>query len=44
MFERLEQIAERYEDLGRQLGSDEIVNDHLAYQKLRNSIATWNRW
>ena len=34
MFERLEQIAERYEDLGRQLGSDEIVNDHLAYQKL----------
>jgi peptide chain release factor 1 len=34
MFERLEQIAARYEDLGRQLGSDEIVNDHLAYQKL----------
>jgi peptide chain release factor 1 len=34
MFERLEQIAERYEDLGRQLGSDEIVNDHLAYQKI----------
>jgi peptide chain release factor 1 len=34
MFERLEQIAARYEDLGRQLGSDEIVNDHLAYQKI----------
>jgi len=34
MYERLEQIAARYEDLGRQLGSDEIVNDHLAYQKL----------
>ncbi len=34
MFDRLEQIAERYEDLGRQLGSDEIVNDHLAYQKI----------
>ena len=34
MFERLEQIANRYEDLGRQLGSDEIVNDHLAYQKI----------
>jgi len=34
MFERLEQIAERYEDLGRQLGSEEIVNDHLAYQKI----------
>jgi peptide chain release factor 1 len=34
MFERLEQIANRYEDLGRQLGSEEIVNDHLAYQKI----------
>jgi peptide chain release factor 1 len=34
MFERLEQIAARYEDLGRQLGSEEIVNDHLAYQKI----------
>jgi peptide chain release factor 1 len=34
MFERLAQIAARYEDLGRQLGSDEIVNDHLAYQKI----------
>ena len=34
MFERLEQISSRYEELGRQLGSDEIVNDHLAYQKI----------
>jgi peptide chain release factor 1 len=34
MFERLEQIAARYEELGRQLGSEEIVNDHLAYQKI----------
>ncbi len=34
MFERLEQIAARYEDLGREMASDEVVNDHERYQKV----------
>ncbi|MFL6429451.1 MAG: peptide chain release factor 1 [Acidobacteriaceae bacterium] len=34
MFERLEQIAARYEDLGREMASDEVVNDHERYQKI----------
>jgi peptide chain release factor 1 len=34
MFERLEQIAARYEDLGREMASDEVINDHERYQKV----------
>jgi len=34
MFERLEQIAARYEQLGREMASDEVVNDHERYQKV----------
>ncbi len=34
MFERLEQIAARYEELGREMASDEVVNDHESYQKV----------
>jgi peptide chain release factor 1 len=34
MFDRLKQLETRYEDLGAQLGSTEIVNDHGKYQKI----------
>ncbi len=34
MFERLEQIATRYEDLGAQLAEPEIVSDQQKYQKI----------
>jgi peptide chain release factor 1 len=34
MFDRLQQLESRYEDLGAQLGSTEIVNDHEKYQKI----------
>ncbi|MGI8770179.1 MAG: peptide chain release factor 1 [Acidobacteriaceae bacterium] len=34
MFERLERIADRYEELGREMASDEIVNDQHKYQKV----------
>jgi peptide chain release factor 1 len=34
MFERLEQIAARYEELGREMASDEVINDHEKYQKI----------
>ena len=34
MFERLEQIATRYEDLGAQLAEPEIVGDQQKYQKI----------
>jgi peptide chain release factor 1 len=34
MFERLEQIAARYEELGREMASDEVVSDHERYQKV----------
>jgi peptide chain release factor 1 len=34
MFERLEQIAARYEELGREMASDEVVSDHERYQKI----------
>jgi peptide chain release factor 1 len=34
MFERLEQITARYEELGREMASDEVVNDHERYQKV----------
>src|ERR1700751_4379149 len=34
MFERLVQIAARYEQLGREMASDEVVNDHERYQKV----------
>jgi peptide chain release factor 1 len=33
MFERLEQIETRYEDLGRQLAEPEIISDQQKYQK-----------
>jgi peptide chain release factor 1 len=34
MFERLEQIATRYEELGEQLASPEIISDPQKYQKI----------
>lgn len=34
MFERLEQIESRYEDLGRQLADPEVIGDQQKYQKL----------
>ncbi|HYK38308.1 peptide chain release factor 1 [Alloacidobacterium sp.] len=34
MFERLDQIAARYEELGEQLASHEIVSDPQKYQKI----------
>jgi peptide chain release factor 1 len=34
MFERLEQIAARYEELGREMASDEVITDHEKYQKV----------
>jgi peptide chain release factor 1 len=34
MFERLEQIAARYEELGRQLADPEILSDQQRYQKI----------
>ena len=34
MFERLEQIEARYEDLGRQLADPEVLSDHEKYQKI----------
>ncbi|MFT4112922.1 peptide chain release factor 1 [Silvibacterium sp.] len=34
MFERLEQIETRYEDLGRQLAEPEIISDQQKYQKI----------
>ncbi len=33
MFERLEQIEQRYEDLAAQLATPEVINDHEKYQK-----------
>jgi peptide chain release factor 1 len=33
MFDRLEQIESRYEDLGRQLADPEIISDQQKYQK-----------
>jgi peptide chain release factor 1 len=34
MFERLEQIASRYEELGAQLAEPETLNDQAKYQKV----------
>jgi peptide chain release factor 1 len=34
MFERLDQIAARYEDLGEQLASPDVVSDPQKYQKI----------
>ena len=34
MFERLEQIEARYEELGRQLADPEVLGDHDKYQKI----------
>jgi peptide chain release factor 1 len=34
MFERLEQIAARFEDLGRQMADPEVLADHEKYQKI----------
>jgi peptide chain release factor 1 len=34
MFERLEHIAGRYEDLGRQLADPEVLSDQQKYQKI----------
>jgi peptide chain release factor 1 len=34
MFERLEQIAARFEDLGRQMADPEVLVDHEKYQKI----------
>jgi len=34
MFDRLDQLEERYEDLGRQLSDPKIVNDQENYRKV----------
>jgi len=34
MFERLEQIAARFEDLGNQMADPEVLSDHEKYQKI----------
>jgi peptide chain release factor 1 len=34
MFERLEQIESRYQDLGRQMADPEVLSDHEKYQKI----------
>jgi peptide chain release factor 1 len=34
MFERLEQIASRFEDLGQQMADPEVLSDHEKYQKI----------
>ncbi len=34
MFERLEQIEARYEDLGQQLADPEVIADQQKYQKV----------
>jgi len=34
MFERLEQIEARYEELGHQLADPEVLSDHEKYQKI----------
>ncbi len=34
MFERLEQIETRYEEMGRQLADPEVLGDHEKYQKI----------
>ncbi|MGC2639668.1 MAG: peptide chain release factor 1 [Acidobacteriaceae bacterium] len=34
MFERLEQIAARFEELGRQMADPEVLGDHEKYQKI----------
>jgi peptide chain release factor 1 len=34
MFERLEQIEARYQDLGRQMADPEVLSDHEKYQKI----------
>jgi peptide chain release factor 1 len=34
MFERLEQIAARFENLGRQMADPEVLSDHEKYQKI----------
>ena len=34
MFDRLEQIAARYEDLGRELGENDVIADQERYRKL----------
>jgi peptide chain release factor 1 len=34
MFERLEQIAARFEDLGRQMADPQVLSDHEKYQKI----------
>ena len=34
MFERLDQIAARYEELGEQLALPEIISDQQKYQKI----------
>jgi peptide chain release factor 1 len=34
MFDRLEQIAARYEELGQELGQNDVINDQERYRKL----------
>ena len=34
MFDRLDQLEERYEELGRQLSDPKIVNDQENYRKV----------
>jgi peptide chain release factor 1 len=34
MFERLEQIASRYEELGQQMAEPDVMHDMQKYQKI----------
>ena len=44
MFDRLDQLEARYEELGRQLSDPKIVNDQENYRKVsQGSIAIWSR-
>ena len=38
MFDRLEQMEQRYNDLQAQFGLPEVINDHEKYQKIAKSI------
>jgi len=39
MFDRLEQMEERYNELSTQLGMPEIINDHEKYQKAGRALS-----
>ena len=44
MFERLEQIEARFQDLGQQMADPEVLAITRNIRRLRSSIASWSRW